>query len=854
MGFAFGYVSQIDAEVALGSFFMMIVFLVGFDHLTGVLEWSLEDVPIYNHMLQHIYKEIMIMGVVSFCIGMYQTTDEAQQADDQEWIIGVDFAHYILFYMAFFFVMHAFYLIFLAMSTAKAFDRYHAMEIADVRDLVPPNYGWFNTFLFNYSPVSKIREKFEFKITYVLFRDTYKWVSLDFDFAHYLTGCMQHYALKVMCAGSFSWLVIMVLIVLNYARIKLAGDGFLNCGPHKFVTSDTPSYYNATDVHAYEDHRLLSAAGAASPEVSEYCNRLALRAYFFCGFILCSVTILVLVISRMYLSRLIQITGCDSAEDYSNFLAIEEESLKEERRELKRRQCSAALLSETQGECRTPTADESNSFRMAEIKQKRLSGTSAGTSAGKGRARRMSIGSAVRSVNALKDKSMSEEDEMYERLAHCVSSCVHGIRHGCERMWDWCEECWMYLCYRAAYERKMEKLRALAGSPTTGGGSLNSIFKKRVTPTPPMERAPAAMDRDCKGDDAAVVAMETQRQTDMASPPPAGVGDTGAGAGTGIGAGRVRKSVFKPRMTVTGGIMASAHEQGTSTINKFRLQKMQSGRLLRATSSKRPAHAVAPRGPRPGQGQGQGSGPGRAGHGGRAAAKEAGEEDGDINSSRDFSDIYLWNSPKIFFTSIEILFSLNCFYLAMWVTNFITIVNSATENKVIWQIFMLFPVVLIMPCLGQIVKTASLLSAISDLDLNVMASVFEDQQAKMALLKLLKERIQERIDETDVSNNTPELVVANMFAEIDTDDSGELSKKEFSMLFTMLDLNYSDDKFNHLYKTIDVNKDGSISKKELCHMVFPELDADAVEDASSSMKSNSGSGALSRNVKVRSAT
>lgn len=142
-----------------------------------------------------------------------------------------------------------------------------------------------------------------------------------------------------------------------------------------------------------------------------------------------------------------------------------------------------------------------------------------------------------------------------------------------------------------------------------------------------------------------------------------------------------------------------------------------------------------------------------------------------------------------------------------------------------------------MPCLGQIVKTASLLNAISELDLNVMAMVFEDTQDRMTFLQLLRERIIEHVDTSDVMNNTPELVVSNLFAEINGGDNSSLTKKEFNIFFTLLDLNYSDDKFNHLYKTIDLNKDGSISKQELCAMVFPELSV--LETASTLLLSHS---------------
>ena len=106
------------------------------------------------------------MGVVSFCTGMYQTSDKAQEADNQEWINGIDFAHYILFYMTFIFVLYAFYLILLV--TARAFDKYHAMPIAAVRDFVTSDYGWINKLVFDYSPISKVRDKFEYKIVYVL--------------------------------------------------------------------------------------------------------------------------------------------------------------------------------------------------------------------------------------------------------------------------------------------------------------------------------------------------------------------------------------------------------------------------------------------------------------------------------------------------------------------------------------------------------------------------------------------------------------------------------------------------------------------------------------------------------------
>ena len=73
MAFNFGILSDINIEIATYAFLATIAFLILVEFLTGALEYSIEGNLVYNQMLQKIYKELMMMGLVSFVIGMLFT-------------------------------------------------------------------------------------------------------------------------------------------------------------------------------------------------------------------------------------------------------------------------------------------------------------------------------------------------------------------------------------------------------------------------------------------------------------------------------------------------------------------------------------------------------------------------------------------------------------------------------------------------------------------------------------------------------------------------------------------------------------------------------------------------------------
>lgn len=104
-GFAFGSVGHLDIDVSIISFVCVIVFVVFFDVMIGVLEYFLDGSKLYNRMVQLIYKELMLMGLVSFIILMssaFQTAEQASSHTAHIWLAAVDFSHILLFFSDFF--------------------------------------------------------------------------------------------------------------------------------------------------------------------------------------------------------------------------------------------------------------------------------------------------------------------------------------------------------------------------------------------------------------------------------------------------------------------------------------------------------------------------------------------------------------------------------------------------------------------------------------------------------------------------------------------------------------------------------------------------------------------------------
>ena len=54
----------------------------------------------------------------------------------------------------------------------------------------------------------------------------------------------------------------------------------------------------------------------------------------------------------------------------------------------------------------------------------------------------------------------------------------------------------------------------------------------------------------------------------------------------------------------------------------------------------------------------------------------------------DFSDIYAFRSPTLYFRAVEIGIVLNCIYLSLWVSDFIYIAENINDASELYQLLM----------------------------------------------------------------------------------------------------------------------------------------------------------------------
>ena len=90
MGFHFGLVSNLNSKITLLCFLGVILFIIMFDFLANLLEFFVAGSELYNRMIQMIYKELMLMGLVSFTVIMIEASkqDHGPNGQPDPWIVG----------------------------------------------------------------------------------------------------------------------------------------------------------------------------------------------------------------------------------------------------------------------------------------------------------------------------------------------------------------------------------------------------------------------------------------------------------------------------------------------------------------------------------------------------------------------------------------------------------------------------------------------------------------------------------------------------------------------------------------------------------------------------------------------
>ena len=312
--FGFGIIASLDTTKLTRSLICVIAFIIIFEYSTGFIEFVLGSSSLYMRMVQKIYKELMMMGIISFILTMYEAVQDDLSKSRQEWLLAVDVAHYFLFYLAIFFVCHAIYLIRLSVMTSKYYNTYTLSSVEEtLESLMALSKNWFQRTVYMIFP-TQLRYKVEFKLIQLLFSDAYD-VPTEFDFAAYLSSCYARYAFKIIDIGFFEWSIVIAAVTVNYLRIRYSGS--FNCnydyGPHYGVRSSQKS---STDDHATtgstDDHRRLGSSTIVDDYRSESDTECLISNYIFfvlIGFLLLIYVFALSLSARLYERKMYQRVG-----------------------------------------------------------------------------------------------------------------------------------------------------------------------------------------------------------------------------------------------------------------------------------------------------------------------------------------------------------------------------------------------------------------------------------------------------------------------------------------------------------------------------------------------------------------
>jgi len=173
----------------------------------------------------------------------------------------------------------------------------------------------------------------------------------------------------------------------------------------------------------------------------------------------------------------------------------------------------------------------------------------------------------------------------------------------------------------------------------------------------------------------------------------------------------------------------------------------------------------------------------------------------------------------------------NTFYLAVFVANYgiVALKNYEGSEATFKFLLALLPGLLLYPCVVLCVRTNSIISAIANLDIEVVGMVIDETEEMLNIQHEVFDVFREKMGEMGLGPRD----LKELFLEIDADHSGEIDAKELKTGLHMIGMHFSKNKFKRLFRAVDRDRSGSISFHEFFHLVYPDLDEHDLENNNS---------------------
>jgi hypothetical protein len=222
----------------------VIAFIVVIEKLLNIAEKYSKKYG-YNRLFQKIYKELMIMGFISFVIMLV-----SQKAVYKSiWFHAFEVVHIVIFFIAFFFVIQALGLIIFSILRGRRLSKFAQMSSQQIVkkfdqstkstdiDFPPAQWSLINYFFF-YAPSSfrfpRVREAMEYKILETFFIRIH-FLPTEFNFSKYLNESYKLYVMELVEVPPALLTLLMVIVVFNYIYFIILGSSTHKeiCGVNK---------------------------------------------------------------------------------------------------------------------------------------------------------------------------------------------------------------------------------------------------------------------------------------------------------------------------------------------------------------------------------------------------------------------------------------------------------------------------------------------------------------------------------------------------------------------------------------------------------------------------------------------
>jgi len=188
---------------------------------------------------------------------------------------------------------------------------------------------------------------------------------------------------------------------------------------------------------------------------------------------------------------------------------------------------------------------------------------------------------------------------------------------------------------------------------------------------------------------------------------------------------------------------------------------------------------------------------------------------------RNLDGIFMFSKPNLYFEAVQLTMMPVSFYLALWVTNFVSLATEMyndSHDKVYWQLVSLCPGFFSVFFYAYSVRVASLLLAVTQIDHDAVEEILEQTESAKFLREEMREKIVARLEEI----GDPRKELQELFKAIDDNGSGLLSRSEFQLFLNELQITFSRRKWAQIYAEIDRDNSDEIDYDELFFFIFPD--------------------------------